>query len=259
MSSSLLSAVRSGVFAFIASCLLLPSLPGAEEVGEEFRILVFSKTAGFRHNSIEEGVAAMKKLGRENGFSVEATEDSTVFNPDNLSRFQSVVFLNTTGTVFDAEQRSAFKKFIQGGGGFVGIHSASDTEYDWEWYGKLVGAYFRGHPPTQEAVVIVENQSHPSTLGLDARWTRTDEWYNFRTNPRSAVNVLMSLDTDSFEGSRMMDDHPIAWYHEYDGGRSFYTGGGHTKESFSEEKFVGHLLGAIQWASGKTETVVADR
>jgi type 1 glutamine amidotransferase len=258
MTASLFATFRSGFIALVASCLLVPPLLEAESEPADFQILVFSKTAGFRHSSIAEGIAAVKKLGQENRFLVEATEDSAEFNPDNLSRFQAVVFLNTTGTLFDEEQRAAFRNFIQSGGGFVGIHSASDTEYDWEWYGKLVGAYFRGHPPTQQAVVKVENRTHPSTRGLEARWTRTDEWYNFRTNPRSEVNVLLSLDTDSFTGSRMEDDHPIAWYHEYDGGRAFYTGGGHTKESFSEEKFVAHLLGAIQWASGQSEAVASD-
>lgn len=244
-------------FAFLA--LFALSLPGislaADHHENDFRVLVFSKTAGFRHKSIEAGVAAVKKLGKERGFDVEATEDSAVFEPANLGRFQAVVFLNTTGTIFDEAQREAFQAYVRGGGGFVGIHSAADTEYDWEWYGKLVGAYFKSHPRIQEAVIRVEDRNHPATRHLPPKWTRTDEWYSYRANPRGEeVFVLMSLDTKSFEGSQMGDDHPISWFQEFEGGRAFYTGLGHTEESFVEEAFLEHMMGAIRWAAGVAET-----
>lgn len=247
----------SALFVFFLSIgSLVPLLPAAEaKADEEFAVLVFSKTAGFRHDSIEKGVEAIKQLGQEHGFQVEATEDSTQFTPENLSRFAAVVFNNTTQTVFNAEQRAAFKQYIQNGGGFVGIHAASDTEYDWEWYGRLVGAYFAGHPRVQEAVVRIEMPGHPATKHLSESWTRRDEWYNFRQNPRNNVRVLLSLDTDSFRGSTMKEDHPISWYHEFDGGRSFYTGFGHTKETFAEEDFLKFLLGGILWTVGKAEVM----
>jgi uncharacterized protein len=212
-------------------------------------VLVFSKTAGFRHDSIEEGAEAIKKLGQENGFNVTRTEDSSYFIPENLAGYDAVIFLNTTMTVFNEEQRAAFKSYIQSGGGFVGVHSATDTEYDWPWYGEMVGAYFMNHPPVLPAVIDVVNPDHPSTAHLPVQWERIDEWYNFR-NMNPEVNVLLKLDTDSFEGSEHPGNHPIAWYHDYDGGRAFYTGLGHTKETYTEENFLLHLLGGIRYAMG---------
>ncbi|HLS28732.1 MAG TPA: ThuA domain-containing protein [Opitutales bacterium] len=221
------------------------------EADDSFRVLVFSKTGGFRHASIENGVTAVKELGAANDFAVEAGEDASIFNEKDLDRFQVVVFLNTTGNILDESQKEAFEKFIQEGGGFVGIHAAADTEYDWDWYGRLVGGYFKSHPQVQEAIIDVENRNHPATVHLPEKWKRTDEWYNYRVNPRSrGVQVLMALDTESFSGSEMGDDHPIAWFHEFDGGRAFYTGLGHTPEGFEEEAFRKHLLGAIRWAAG---------
>jgi type 1 glutamine amidotransferase len=234
------------------ACALSTVSASAETKPVDYSILVFSKTAGFRHGSIGPGREALEKLGREHGFDVVTSERPEDFSPENLARFRVVVFLNTTGTIFSQEQRQAFEEFIRAGDGFVGIHSAADTEYEWEWYGRLVGAYFINHPQIQEARIVVEDRKHPATAHLDREWIRRDEWYNFRANPRERVNILLSLDTSSFEGSRMMEDHPIAWFHEFDGGRAFYTGLGHTNESFREEAFLQHLLGAIQWAAGKT-------
>ena len=216
----------------------------------EFTVLVFTKTEGWRHDSIEVGVEAVVELGRLNGFNVTWTENSEYFTEENLSAYDAVVFLNTTLTVFTDAEREAFKAFIRNGGGFAGIHSATDTEYDWPWYGELVGAYFENHPPgVHEAIINVINHNHPSTSHLDDTWVKVDEWYNFGYMNEN-VNILLKLDTDSFEGSDHPGNHPIAWYHEYDGGRSFYTGLGHTKESFSEPLFLDHLLGGIQYAIG---------
>ncbi|NNF42884.1 MAG: ThuA domain-containing protein [Phycisphaerales bacterium] len=214
-----------------------------------FRVLVFSKTAGFRHGCIPDGVAAVRAIGGDR-FTVDATEDASLLTAEKLASYRVVVFLNTTGDVLDDTQQAAFEGFIRSGRGYVGVHAAADTEYDWPWYGRLVGAYFKSHPRIQPATVVVENTAHPATKHLAARWQRTDEWYNYRTNPRESVRVLMSLDTASYDGSAMPDDHPIAWYHEYDGGRAFYTGGGHTKESFRDPAFLIHLRGAILWAAG---------
>ncbi|MCC5906549.1 MAG: ThuA domain-containing protein [Balneolaceae bacterium] len=217
--------------------------------GATFSVLVFTKTAGFRHDSIESGVEAVKTLGEENGFSVTHTEDSDYFTSDNLANYAVVLFLNSTMTVFDDDQRAAFKSYIQNGGGYAGVHSATDTEYDWPWYGELAGGYFESHPRVQTAVIDVIDGDHPSTRHLPEQWEREDEWYNFQ-NFNENVNVLLKLDTDTFEGSEHPGDHPIAWYHEYDGGRAFYTGLGHTRESYTEPAFLEHLLGGLRYAAG---------
>lgn len=226
---------------------------GEESINNEKSVLVFTKTAGFRHESINAGIPAIEQLGEEHGFDVFQTEDSEQFNQENLSSFDAVIFLNTTLTLFNEEQRNAFKEYIQNGGGFVGIHSASDTEYDWPWYGKLVGAYFDNHPGNpnvRNAIVNRVNADHLSTKDIPENWQRNDEWYNFQEIP-THTNILLKLDTDSYEGSDHTGNHPISWFHEYDGGRAFYTGLGHTSESFTEELFLDHLLGGIRYAMGE--------
>jgi type 1 glutamine amidotransferase len=206
---------------------------------------VFSRTAGFRHESIGAGIEALRGL-----FRLDATEDPGAFTAENLARYRAVVFLNTSGTVLDAGQKAAFEAYIRSGGGFAGVHAATDTEFDWPFYGDLVGAYFAGHPAIQRAVVRVEDASHPATAGLERAWTRTDEWYNFRTNPRPKVHVLLTLDESSYSGGTMGADHPHAWYRAYERGRSFYTAGGHTVEAYAEPAFRAHLAGGIRYAAG---------
>lgn len=218
----------------------------------DFSVLIFSKTAGWRHDSIENGIDAVTNLGIEHQFKVAATENADYFTADNLSKYDVVLFLNTTETVFEDSHRSAFENYIQSGGGFAGVHSATDTEYDWPWYGDLVGAYFDNHPNNpnvREAVVDLIDPNHPSTGHLPEKWERADEWYNFGYFNED-VNVLLRLDTDSYEGSDHPGNHPVAWYHEYDGGRAFYTALGHTKESFSEPLYLDHLLGGLKYAAG---------
>ena len=217
-----------------------------------FRVLVFSKTEGFRHSSIPTGIAAITQLGQEYGFIVEATENAALFNFENLQKFEVIIFLSTTGDVLSIEQQNAFEQYIHNGGGFVGIHAASDTEYDWPWYGKLVGAYFDSHPEIQTATIQVTDQNHISTKHLSKFWERTDEWYNYNKNPRGQVHVLATLDESSYSGGNMDNDHPIAWMHEFHGGRSWYTGGGHTEASYTEPDFLKHILGGILYASGKS-------
>ncbi|MBV9374324.1 MAG: ThuA domain-containing protein [Alphaproteobacteria bacterium] len=215
-----------------------------------FTVLVFSKTAGFRHDSIPQGVAAIEALGAEHGFAVDETEDAARFSDAALARYRVIVFLNTTGDVLDAGQKAAFEGYMRSGGGFVGIHSAADTEYGWPWYGGLIGAWFKSHPQIQRATVHVADPRHPSMKDLPAAWERTDEWYNFRTNPRGAVRVLATLDEATYSGGTMGADHPIAWCQEVKGGRSWYTGMGHTKESYAEPLFRLHLLGGMESAAG---------
>ncbi|NJC16218.1 PKD repeat protein/glucose/arabinose dehydrogenase/type 1 glutamine amidotransferase [Micromonospora profundi] len=230
---------------------VVPKAPKAA-AADPFSVLVFSKTAGFRHDSIPTGVAAIQQLGATNGFTVDTTEDGAAFNDANLAKYKAVIWLSTTGDVLNAEQQAAFERYVQAGGGYVGIHAASDTEYSWAWYGDLVGAYFANHPANQQATVKVEDHAHPSTAELPDRWSRFDEWYNFQTNPRPDVHVLASLDEKSYNpgAGAMGADHPTAWCQDFDGGRSWYTGGGHTRESFAEPEFLSHLLGGIQTAAG---------
>jgi type 1 glutamine amidotransferase len=215
-----------------------------------FRILVFSRTAAFRHVSIPTAIAALMDLQTTGGYVAEATEDPTLFTTANLARFQVVVFALTSGDVLNPAQQTAFESWIAGGGGYVGIHSASDTEYDWPFYGTLVGAYFRIHPAQQTATVRVEASTHPIMAGLPAAWVRRDEWYDFRTNPRPNVTVLATLDETTYTGGTMGADHPIIWAHPTaSGGRSFYTALGHTPESYAEPLFRRHLVNGIRWAA----------
>lgn len=230
--------------------LLLGLLGAAAAPAADPRVLVFSRTEGYRHGSIADGIAAIQELGAEAGFQVEATEDPARFTDEGLRGLSVVIFLNTTGDVLDPPQELAFERFVRGGGGFVGVHAATDTEYDWPWYGELVGAYFARHPRVQEASVDVVRREHPSTRHLDTRWTRRDEWYDFRDDPSARVTVLLNLDEGTYEGGGMGPSHPIAWYHEHDGGRAWYTAMGHTAETYREPAFRAHLRGGILWAAG---------
>ncbi|QIP11973.1 carbohydrate-binding protein [Spirosoma aureum] len=216
------------------------------------RVLVFSKTKGWKHTSIPFGIAAIQKLGKENNFQVDTTKNADYFNDDSLKHYQAVVFLSTTGNVLNQAQQAAFERFIQAGGGYMGIHAAADTEYDWPWYNKLVGGYFASHPSNsnvRKATVDVTDKSHISTAHLPDHWERTDEWYNYRSF-YSDLKVLANLDENTYDGGINGSNHPIAWYHNFDGGRAFYTGGGHEDSSFSEPLFVQHILGGLKWAMG---------
>jgi cytochrome c len=236
----------------VVPALLLAAVGSATAQNQVPRVLVFSKTAGFRHSSIEPGIAAVRKLGQENGFAVEATEDAAAFNERNLRRFRAVVFLSTTGDVLNPRQQDVFERYIQAGGGWVGIHSATDTEYDWPWYGRLAGAYFASHPNNpnvRRGTFRVLDKSHPSTEGLPDRWEREDEFYNFKSISRD-IRVLVDIDEKSYEGGTNGDRHPMSWDHAYDGGRAFYTNMGHTEATFSEPLFLRHLLGGLRYAMG---------
>jgi cytochrome c len=242
------------VAVFLGVAFALATLASARSSQSEPkpRILVFTKTAGFRHASIPAALRAIRELAAPAGLAVDATEDASAFTDSRLRRYRAVVFLMTTGDVLALAQQGAFERFIRRGGGFAGVHSASDTEYTWPWYGRLVGAYFRSHPHIQSATVRVEHTRHPSTTALPRAWTRTDEWYNLARNPRGSVRVLATLDESTYApGSGAMgSDHPIAWAHEFEGGRAWYTAGGHTDESYSEPLFRRHLIGGIRYAAG---------
>jgi cytochrome c len=228
---------------------------GGDEGGDNagFRVLLFSRTAGFRHDAIPAATEALRALGADGGYVADATEDPTRISAAGLAAYQVVVFLLTTGDVLDDAQQSAFEAWVRAGGGYVGVHSASDTEYSWPFYGDLVGAYFADHPEIQTATVHVETAAHPATVMLPAIWSRTDEWYNFRTNPRAQVTVLATLDETTYTGGTMGADHPIAWAQESDrlGGRALYTAMGHGAEAYADTLFRGFLVGALRWAAHK--------
>ena len=213
------------------------------------KLLVYSKTNGFRHSSIPNGIAAIQKLGEEHGFAVVATEDSTVFNEyKKLRGYAAIVFLHTTGDVLGVEGEKAFQRYIQSGGGFVGVHAAADTEYNWPWFNQLVGAYFHSHPEQQQGLLKVVDADFPATKNIPRDWSKWDEWYNYKSTHWDKVKVLIKLDERTIKGGIHGDNHPIAWYHYFNGGRSFYTGLGHTEASYTDEIFLQHLLGGIQWA-----------
>jgi len=230
-------------------CLLFLSLLLAGCGADQKKILIFSKTMGYHHGSIEAGKAALTQLAIEQGVAVDTTTDASWFNEAQLAQYSAVVFLSTTGDVLNAYQQADFERYIQSGGGFVGIHAAADTEYQWPWYNQLVGAYFKSHPHQQKAKLSILDNSHPSTQSLPAEWEHFDEWYNYR-DIAEGINVLINLEESSYEGGENGDNHPIAWYRDYDGGRMFYTGLGHTDEAFEDSNFLGHVWGGISYAMG---------
>jgi type 1 glutamine amidotransferase len=242
-----------GVAAVALLASAVGAAPPASAADAPYDVLVFSKTAGFRHDSIPQGTQMIRELGAANNFTVTATEDSSQFNATNLAKYEAVVFLNTTGDVLDNTQQGAFETYIRGGGGYLGIHSAADTEYDWPFYGELVGAWFSAHPAIQQATVKVENRAHPATAGLSSTWVRTDEWYNYRTNPRSTARVLATLDESTYSGGTMGGDHPHTWCKAISSGRSFYTGSGHTQSSYSETGYRSMILGGLRYVSGRAK------
>jgi cytochrome c len=244
-------------------------IPEARDPNARFRILIFSKTAGFRHSSIDEGIAAIKLLGTQQNIQVDAIEESTLFTDAVLARYDAVVFLSTTSDVLNDAQQAAFERYIQAGHGYAGIHAAADTEYLWPWYGQLVGGYFRNHPNgTPAATVVTEDATHHSTRHLPARWDRVDEWYNYQspvnpvvngggtdisTRTTTPIHVLLTMDETTYnesDGNTVDDDHPISWCKRYDGGRMWYTGMGHTEASFLDANFMKHIQGGLEIAAG---------
>lgn len=218
------------------------------------RVLIFFLTKGFKHKSIPAGITAIQKLGEQNNFDVDTTTNPENFNDNELKNYKALIFLSPTGdSFFNEAQKSAFKQFIHAGGGFAGVHAATDCLYEWSWYGQLVGAYFEKHPPIQEAKVLVADKNHLSTRHLTSPWLHTDEWYNFKSFNKS-VKVLLQVDEESYKGGDMGSFHPVSWYHLFEGGRVFYTAMGHTDEAFtSDEMFLKHLLGGIKYVLGRKE------
>ncbi|HJQ66341.1 MAG TPA: ThuA domain-containing protein, partial [Gemmatimonadales bacterium] len=234
---------------------LLGAVSTPTHAQQQPRVLVFSKTAGYRHSSIPNGIAAIQKLGQENGFAVDPTEDAGAFTQKNLARYRAVVFLNTTGDVLNPGQQDVFERYIQAGAGYVGVHSATDTEYDWPWYGRLAGAYFNGHPNNpnvRTGSYRVIDSTHVLTRGLPAQFEREDEFYNFKSIDPT-IHVLVEIDEASYAGGTNGAHHPMSWYHGFDGGRAWYTNMGHTEATYTEPLFLQHLLAGLRYAIGNKD------
>lgn len=243
----------------LLSILLLLALcmQASASMAPRARVLVFTKTSGWHHDSIPAAVVALQRLGAQEGMQVDHSEDADDFNAARLARYRAVVFANTTLDVLDPEQQAAMEGFVRAGGGFMGIHAAADTEYDWPWYGELVGAWFKSHPPgLQTSRVLFENKhaegEHVEDDHADAPedWTVTDELYNYRSNPRVHVQVLATVQEADYDGGTMGADHPIAWCHAFDGGRAWYTGLGHGIELYADPVFLAQLRRGLRYAAG---------
>lgn len=238
-----------------APLLLAPLLAVLPMVSPAFaappeRVLVFTKTAGFRHDAIPTAVATLTALANDAGMVADHSEDAQAFTAGNLARYRVVVFASTTGDVLDDTQQAAMESFIRGGGGFVGVHAAADTEYDWPWYGRLVGAYFKHHPPgLQSTHVQPERDGEP----VGARWPITDEVYDYRANPRAQVRVVASVEEQEYDGGQMGADHPITWCHAFDSGRSWYTGLGHDEKVYADKNVLAQLARGLRYAAGRSK------
>ncbi|MEU9859849.1 ThuA domain-containing protein [Streptomyces sp. NPDC047971] len=214
-------------------------------------VLIYTRTAGFRHDSIPAGAAALGELAEAMGFAAEATEDPAAFTAERLGRCAAVVFLSTTGTVLTPSGRAAFESYVRGGGGFLAIHAAANAEPDWPFYGDLLGTRFDGHPEIQPGVVCVDAHDHPGTAPLPGRWEWTDEWYNFTSNPRGpGIRVLARADESTYRGGTLGPDHPLVWCRDGDGGRVLFTALGHEEAAYRDEMFRAHLAGALRWVTG---------
>ncbi len=254
-----MNSITKGLLAVVVFALLLPAC-SHQNPGKP-RVLVFSKTAGYHHESIAAGNIAIQKLGSQNNFDVDTTTDATWFTDDSLKKYAAIVFLSTTGDVLDYRERVALERYIQAGGGFVGIHAAADAEYDWHWYGRLVGGYFLDHPGihdsfpnVQQGILNVVDSNNDATRFLPKPWTRKDEFYSYKKLNKD-VHVLLTIDETSYKGGHKMGEHPMAWYHDYDGGRAWYTELGHTNESYAEDNYLKHILAGIQYAIGGNNTL----
>lgn len=229
--------------------LLIVSLCSLTLLFAQQQVLVFTKTAAFRHQSIPKGVATLKMLLAQESIGMQHSEDASLFTDQGLAQFGAIIFLNTSGDILDADQKTALQRFIRSGKGYVGIHAASDTEFEWPWYGQLVGGYFVRHPAVQEAKLEIRDTKHPATAELPKIWIHRDEWYDFR-DIKPGMHILMNVDEESYQGGKMGKFHPIAWYQEFEGGRSFYTGLGHTEEAYDSVNFRKHIMGGIRYALG---------
>ena len=236
---------------FIGFALILTVEVSAKENKRVDKVLIFSLTKSYRHKSIDEGIIAIKKMAAANNFEVDTSENVAIFTKENLSKYKALIFLNPTGSnVFNDEQKQALKAYINKGGGLLGVHAATDFCFEWEWYGRMIGAFFTNHPKVQQAKLISVRPKDKLMKGLPAQWLHTDEWYNFKSLNKD-VTVLVKIDETSYQGGTMENEHPIVWYQRFEGGRVFYTGLGHTSEAYSDPLFLQHLLNGLKWTMRK--------
>jgi len=236
---------------------------------KEFKVLLITKTAGWQHKSIPDGIKAIYKLAAAHNFGVKLQQSAIKITDDELKNFDAVIFLSTTGDIFDDDEQAAFERFIESGKGFVGIHAAADTEYKWKWYNKLVGRMFHIHPAQQTAKLNIIDHNFPEFEHFPNTMLWTDEWYEFGKEQVSDLHYLITVDENSYNpkvvwrnrdvdtkgnkidrtGVGMGKFHPISWYHKFDGGRAFYTALGHIGANYENQWFLDHLFGGIYWAA----------
>lgn len=233
-------------------CMLLFGFIANVFAQKQFKALLVTTTRGWHHESIHAGVIAIQQLGVKHHFQVDLLEDHNGFNDKTLANYQVVIFLNTTGDIFNEQEQKALEAFIQSGKGFMGIHSASDTEYDWAWYTKLVGRMFKSHPAIQSARLNILDTSFPGLEGFANNKQWTDEWYEYSPDKITGLKTILSVDESTYKPTTtnaMGSFHPIAWYHDFDGGRSFYTNLGHMPTDFSDPAYLSHIAAGIIWAA----------
>jgi len=213
------------------------------------RILIFNKTEFYYHKNTDDAIDAFRKFCKAQNISVEISKDAALFTDENLRKYTAVIFLNTAGDIFDAAQEAAFQRYIHAGGGFAGIHTAIDTEHNWDWYGQMIGAHFESQSDVQNAIIRVEERDHPATRSIDSSLELKDEWFNLK-DISPDINILLSVDENSYDGGNMGSFHPVSWYHEFEGGRVFVTSMGHTNELYKTSAFLKHLSGGIKYVLG---------
>nr|WP_223183067.1 MULTISPECIES: ThuA domain-containing protein [unclassified Streptomyces] len=216
--------------------------------------MIYTRTAGYRHESIPDGAAALAELAAELGLTSEITDDPDVFTPGRLADRAAVALVSTTGNVLTPEGRAAFEAYLRGGGALLAVHAAANAEPDWPFYGELLGTRFAGHPEIQPGRVLVDDRAHPATAPLPERWQWTDEWYDFTAAPTGPVRVLARADETSYRGGTHGADHPLVWCRDIDRGRVFFTALGHAPETYRVPLFRAHLRGALEWLTSRAET-----
>lgn len=232
---------------FIVSCFGCKRTDDGPSQPETMRnVLLLTKTAGFRHESIADGVKLFEQHAAEWNIAVTSTESTSNFTTAGLKNIDLIVLLNTTGDIFAEAEQDALQAYIRNGGSLLGIHAATDAEYDWPWYGSMIGGWFSDHPHTQQATCNIAQPNHASMAGLPLQWVRTDEWYNFK-GLQPDNNVLITIDESSYVGGKHGTNHPLCWTREFDGGRIFYTAMGHTPASYTEPLYIEHIKGAVNW------------
>ena len=226
--------------------------------GEQFQVLLFTEAEGYHHQSIADGVQAMRKLSEKHNFGLHWTENSKIFSDSSLYNYDVVVFLNTGGNVLTKEEQKGLQKFYRKGNGFVGIHGAAATELEWNWFGKLIGRRFIIHPTIQTAKVNIKGEGFPATYHLPDKMLWTEEWYEFGPELSNNLKYLITVDETTYNPKAKWEDkkgdgmgkfHPIAWYQKFEGGRAFYTGLGHIGVAFRDRVFLEHIYGGIYWSS----------